>query len=143
MDEFKISLFEDEYKVSFPCYKSLSDVECQNLLKFISNKYTIPIENIEKELMLKQHFYETSNALDNFSLIDALAKLQIKPLKNVFVNWDDFKSIDVFNLDDLNKYFFDIWFPSSDDIDIFDESLNWILSIRHDGCINFVIEDLS
>ena len=59
--------------------------------------------------------------------------LNIKPNLQVYLNWYSFTDIDILNIIFLDKYFFDIWYPISDDIDIFDESLNWFLSIRHDG----------
>lgn len=42
------------------------------------------------------------------------------------------------SINELDKYFYDIWFPIADDIDLFDKSLSWILSIRHDGCITYI-----
>lgn len=138
MDDFKIELFESEYDISFPFYKSVEEAKCESFIKVISQKYNINVSNLESELMLLQSFYEDSNALDEFKLMDTLAKLEINPLINVYINWYRFKDIDELNLNDLDKYFYDIWFPSADDIDIFDENLNWILSIRHDGCITFI-----
>ncbi|WP_234399978.1 hypothetical protein [Campylobacter concisus] len=37
--------------------------------------------------------------------------------------------------DDLSKFFSDIWYPSLNDIEIFDINLNWIISVRHYGAI--------
>lgn len=138
MDDFKVELFESEYNISFPFYKSIEGAKCEVLIKTISQKYNINVSNLEEGLMLMQSFYEDSDALDEFKLMNTLTKLEIKPLINVFVNWCQFKNIDEFNLNDLDKYFYDIWFSGADDIDIFDENLNWILSIRHDGCVTFI-----
>ena len=33
----------------------------------------------------------------------------------------------------VSKYFSDIWYPSTDDIDVFDSSVSWILSVNHEG----------
>lgn len=93
------------------------------------------------DLAAKQSFYNESDSLENFKLIDNLKKIGITPMKEVFINWYRFERIDVFNAVDLDKFFYNIWFPSSDDIDIFDESLNWIVSIRHDGIISYIIEN--
>jgi hypothetical protein len=140
MDEFKISLFENEHKASFPQYRELTKLENQKLADEISKKYNINILNFKMDLAAKQSFYNESDSLENFKLIDALKKIGITPMKEVFINWYKFERLDVFNAVDLDKYFYDIWFPSSDDIDIFDESLKWVVSIRHDGIISYIIE---
>ncbi len=36
------------------------------------------------------------------------------------------------------NFFSDIWYPSLDDIEIFDLNLNWIVSVRHYGGIYYV-----
>ena len=53
----------------------------------------------------------------------------------VYINWFRFDNIDQMKFNDFSTYFYDIWFPSVDDIDLFDESYSWIVSIRHDGMI--------
>ncbi|TDQ12029.1 hypothetical protein [Pedobacter metabolipauper] len=137
MDDFKISLFESEYKKPFPVYRILDDASCRQLVNQLSSKYNLNVLNIDEELMLKQSLYADSNATEDFRLIRVLNSIGINPLSEVFINWYRFKRIDRFDLKDLDKYFDDIWFPVSDDIDLFDASLDWILSIRHDGCITF------
>ena len=56
----------------------------------------------------------------------------------MYINWSDFKDIDVLDLEDVLRYFYDIWFPGMDDIEIFDETFNWLVSIRHDGVVSYV-----
>lgn len=138
MEDFKIKIFRNEYNFDFPLYKSLSEGESSALIKNIAEKYNVTETDIEKELALKQSFYEDSNALEEFELTNMLFKIGVKPRSHILVNWYQFKKVDEYNIDDFDKYFYDIWFPIADDIDIFDESLNWILSIRHDGCISFI-----
>ena len=140
MDEFKISLFETEHKASFPQYRELTKLEGQKLADEISKKFNINILNFEMDLAAKQSFYNESDSLESFKLIDTLRGIGIIPMKEIFVNWYKFERLDVFNAVDLDKYFYDIWFPSADDIDIFDESLKWVVSIRHDGIISYIIE---
>jgi len=139
MDEFKISLFEREHELSFPKYKTLSNIETQKLVDNLTEKYSINTSNLVLALASKQIFYDETNGLEGFELKKILANLGIKSSREIFINFYKFEKIDVLNIDDLDKYFYDIWFPSSDDIDLFDESLDWILSIRHDGCISFVL----
>ncbi|MBY0263137.1 MAG: hypothetical protein K2Q20_12385 [Phycisphaerales bacterium] len=35
------------------------------------------------------------------------------------------------------KYWDDLWYPSSDDLTVFDSSLSWLLSVWHDGSATF------
>jgi hypothetical protein len=139
MDSFKITLFEKDQTGSFPKFASLSEAECRELVRSISERFEIDTANFEKELTQKQSYYDGSNAEDRFGLIDTLNSLKIRPLSKIFINWSRWSELnmDVFDIKDLDKYFGDIWFPSSDDIDLFDESLTWIVSIRHDGCVSY------
>lgn len=138
MEDFKISLFENEYKIPFPEYKTLTNTECKVLLNRLSHKYNLEREDIEMELASEHSFYDKANGEDNFKLISTLNDLNIQPMKKVFINWYKFDKIDELFIDDLDRYFDDIWFLSADDIYLFDDTLNWIFSIRHDGCINFI-----
>jgi len=60
-----------------------------------------------------------------------------------FFKIDKFNKFDGFNadeeFDDLFKFFSDIWYPSLDDIEIFDINLNWIISVRHYGDIYYFL----
>lgn len=138
MDAFKIILFESERKLSFPGFKTLTRPECQNLINKLSEKYNLVGNDIALELSSRQTFYEKAYTIENFNLMNTLADLGIKPMTKVIINWFRFQRLDEFKIDDLTRYFDDIWFPGSDDIDVFDDTLNWILSVRHDGCISFI-----
>jgi len=136
MESFKIILFETEYKIPFPIYKTLDKTECENLISRLAEKYQVDFSNIENDLLLKQS-YTNFNALHNFNLLTTLQSIAISPSSKVFINWQQFNKVDVFELTDLDQYFYDIWFPVADDIDLLDETMDWILSIRHDGVISF------
>jgi len=61
--------------------------------------------------------------------------LGISAEKKVYVNWYRYDNVDEIQFVDLTKYFDDIWYPGLDDIDIFDATFSWILSISHDGAV--------
>jgi hypothetical protein len=65
-------------------------------------------------------------------------KAGVTSSETIFLNWYRYDDVDEMRLADVTKFFEDIWYPSSDDLDIFDESLRWILSIRHDGEVKYV-----
>ncbi len=79
------------------------------------------------------------NSLEkDFDLLSVFRQLGIQPGKKVFINWYRFDNIDCMYLTDLSKYFEDIWYPGSDDIDIFDSTVSWIVSISHEGYIKYL-----
>ncbi len=140
MDQFKIELFENEYDREFVDFISLSKNEC-DLLKnklYEKNKIQTSINFFEWYENKKSYLLETEIDCD-IDLSAIFNKLSIKYKDKVYINWTCFDSIDIFNVYDLINYFHDIWFPSSDDIEIFDESFDWILSIRHDGVISYFL----
>ncbi|AWG24524.1 hypothetical protein [Flavobacterium kingsejongi] len=138
MEEFKISIFEEEHSHSFPPYKTLSHQECENLQIKLARKYNIVKKNIVYELFTKQKYYSSTDASENFNLIDTLNRLWITSLNNVYIDWYGFQRIDLINIQDLSNFFYDIWYPVADDINIFDESLDWLIFIRHDGAIYYL-----
>ncbi|MEM7513192.1 MAG: hypothetical protein AAF388_19850 [Bacteroidota bacterium] len=139
MDQFKIDLFEKEYKRSFLEYRSLTQEESKAIKEQIYDKFRISITALFGRWLEKSlQFYSVNNAKDEFKLEMFLSDISIEFNERVFINWNRFDEIDVFSIADLDKYFYDIWYPSADDIEIFDESLDWIVSIRHDGRIFYM-----
>jgi hypothetical protein len=73
---------------------------------------------------------------DDFNLNILLPNVGILTQNNVYINWYQFDNIDKMHFGDLSNYFDDIWYPESDDIDIFDDTFLWVLSIYHYGGIS-------
>jgi hypothetical protein len=63
-------------------------------------------------------------------------KCGIRPGPTVYVGWGPLSDIDRFQIEDLVRYFYDVWYPSADDIDIFDETCEWIVIVRHYGSVH-------
>lgn len=143
MEKFKVKNFEKENpSVKFPWFRSLSLQEAKIISQKLSEKlrlvsqdnlsFTIAIDNMEISL-------DGFNAEDEgFQLSKVLSYLNIEPEKNVFVNWYQYDDIDEIGFDDLNNYFDAIWYSGPDDIDIFDSTFSWILSISHDGYVKHI-----
>jgi len=75
------------------------------------------------------------NALDLYKVI---ALFGINAGTEVFINWHRFDRIDRIALLDLSNHFSDIWYPGSDDIEIFDESFDWLVAVHHDGDVRVI-----
>jgi len=139
MEDFKINFFKNEHKREFPCYTHLSKKECSIITERLLEKYNLPdINALLERIYANEGFLFFIETESEFQFIEVLKNLSIEPLENVYINWYKFDNIDIIKLLDLNNYFFDIWFPISDDIDIFDESLSWIISVRHDGNVSYL-----
>src|SRR3990167_2903915 len=72
----------------------------------------------------------------NFNLTSVFEYFNLNPAGEIYVNWYRFDKIDRFKLKDLCEYFSYIWYPGSDDIELFCEDISWMLSISHDGYIS-------
>ena len=68
---------------------------------------------------------------DDFDLRNVLRDAGVtSPASSVYVNVDEMRKV---RLDEIAEDLWSIWRPKADDIEIFDDSLSWILSIDHDG----------
>jgi hypothetical protein len=70
-----------------------------------------------------------------FDLGEMLALLEIHPLSEIYINWFRFDDVDAVPLQALRQHFDDFWYPAADDIDIFDATLEWLISIDHEGFV--------
>ena len=143
MDAFKIENFQrDNAGDKFPDFKHLSVGEASGIMCKWKEKVGLPQES--SPLMLTQVMHDKCLVVDGrnasdiqFNLISILGFCGIEPMPKVYVNWYRYDNIDEFLLDDLINYFDDIWYPASDDIEVFDASFSWILSVSHDGVIAY------
>lgn len=142
MEDFKIDFFKTEYGIDFPQFEHLSDIDSLMLRNRLFEIYGVSeISALVEDICLNQEYMYDINALENFKLLDTLENLKIHSLDKIFINWNRYDNIDLMSLSDLDTYFYDIWFPGPDDIDIFDYNLNWIVSINHAGVIKFLKEE--
>jgi hypothetical protein len=142
MEAFKIALFEQEHGCPFPLYYSLSATEGQALQARLTSHFGLTASHtangFECALASRQTYYHEANAEYDFALLPTLTALGITPLPELFINWARFEEVDVFQTTDVTRYFDDLWYPVADDIDLFDASLGWVVSIRHDGVVSVI-----
>jgi hypothetical protein len=72
---------------------------------------------------------------DEIPLVTLFEKAGIVPMPFVYVEWGALQDLDRFKLEDLSEHLYDVWYPSADDIEIFDDTLDWIMFVRHYGGI--------
>lgn len=143
MDFHKIMNFKtDNPNLEFPDYKSLSDSVKKNLIKSLFDNLKISnnlngvnlSKSIEKKSIIIGKISDGAFILD-----DLLSNFGYSANEKIYLNWKNFESIEEMSKLSFNQNFFDIWYPGVDDLDIFDESCNWLLSITHAGIVKALV----
>lgn len=143
METFKIKHFEADNPLSkFPWFRSLSDRETALIRNRLFEKLGCTSQDadcIVNVSDMKEVVISDFNAKDDkFKLSLVLDYIDVHPEENVCINWYRYDQIDEIKFADLNDYFGAIWYSGADDIDIFDSTLSWVLSISHEGYTKFV-----
>ena len=81
---------------------------------------------------------DIDDAEEKFCLDDLLRRLGFRATGSVFLDWHRFDDVDEVLTEDFCRQFSDIWYPSSDDLDIVDSELRWILTVSHYGLISAI-----
>ena len=144
MEIFKIENFiKDHPNKQFPWFNTLSQIESQKIFEKLKQKINIAKKISHKALVKKIHKkgrninFANAESIE-FDFEDLISHLNIKPNIKIYINWYHYDNIDIILFREFCKYFDYIWYPSSDDIDLFDDDLSWVISVSHDGSINFV-----
>lgn len=143
MEKFKIDNFVRENpSCVFPDVLTLTQDETlsirSRLIDILKLDPTVDSLKLINFLWGKSSAINSINAEEeDFNFFELIRLAGINPKQSVLVNWDRMETIDRIRLDDFCKYFSDIWYPSSDDIEVFDDSLTWMILIEHSGDIRF------
>ena len=137
MDQIKLENFRKEYGIKMPIIRSLSSDECLKIRENLLHKFSL--DDIDEFFKIdKFNKLDGFNANEEkFDLKAAFSELGIATPNEIYINFNKFESIDILHFDDLSKFFSDIWYPSLDDIEIFDINLSFIFSVRHYGAIYY------
>ena len=138
MDQIKLENFRKEHGFKMPIIRSLSAPdECLKIRENLLHKFSL--QNIDEFFKIDKFSRLDGFSADeeNFDLKAVFGKLNIAAPNEICINFNKFESIDILHFDDLSKFFSDIWYPSLDDIEIFDINLSFIFSVRHYGAIYY------
>ena len=137
MDQIKLENFRKEYGFDMPVIRSLLPGECLKIRENLLHKFSL--DDVDEFFKIdKFSRLDGFNAdEENFDLKAVFGKLNIATPNEICINFNKFESIDILHFDDLSKFFSDIWYPSLDDIEIFDINLSFIFSVRHYGAIYY------
>jgi hypothetical protein len=144
MEKIKLDNFSNAYPGrKFPEYVSLSKSACADIAQLIKKKFALTNATDGLTLVkaidaLAKPCEFSSRVGEDFDLNALLDACGIEAADVVYINWHRYDKIDRLKRCDLATFFFDIWYPDVDDIDVFDDSLRWILLVRHDGYIKLL-----
>jgi len=146
MEEGKIEAFKAKHPLqAFPWFRTLGRGDVRNVYSQLCRRVSLPED--ADGLSLVRALEHTGEVLEQADLKcfpqdieDALSRHKIGVTTNVCVNWYRFDEIDELRFDDFLRWFPDLWYTAAEDPDIFDETLEWLLSIRHYG--TFVLRRL-
>lgn len=135
MDQIKLENFRKEHGFDIPIIRSLPAGECLKIRENLLHKFSL--DDVDEFFKIdKFSRLDGFNAdEENFDLKAVFNKLNIATPNEICINFNKFESIDILRFEDFSKFFSDIWYPSLDDIEIFDLNLNWIVSVRHCGAV--------
>lgn len=144
MEKIKIDNFSNEYPGrDFPEYVSLSKSACSAIAQAFREKFALAnatdgLTLVKAINALAKPCEAVSYVGEDFDLNALLKACGIDAADVVYINWHRYDKIDRLKRCDLASHFYDIWYPDADDIDLFDDSFSWILSVRHDGYIKLL-----
>jgi len=139
MDQIKLENFRKEYGFDMPVIRSLLPGECLKIRENLLHKFSL--DDVDEFFKIDKFSRLDGFSADeeNFDLKAVFGKLNIATPNEICINFNKFESIDILRFDDLSKFFSDIWYPSLDDIEIFDINLSFIISVRHYGDIYYFL----
>jgi hypothetical protein len=138
MQAHKINNFVAERpEENFPYFQTLAGPEADSLRQKWAS--ILQLQSDTDGLSVLNEIRRNSRSIDadaeaaDFDLAGTLRGEGVVTRADVFLNWDRFATVDRMKFVDLALFFGDIWYPSSDDLEVFDDSFTWILSIHHFG----------
>ena len=136
MDQHKIENFlKANPGLAFPACQHLSESQAGMIRNSIAKSVGSPeLDGLSIVKRLYEISVEAGDLQVNdaaFSIGNLIHDLGVKFPESVYLNWYRFNDIDQISLADLDQYFSELWYPGSDDLDIFDDSADWVVSITH------------
>ena len=118
-----------------PNYNQLVDIKLISR-KIIVNDIT-KIRNILQSQNYQIIFYKSFENERSGKVRKILSQFPLLPESQVKVYWDATRDGILITYKLFIKYYDDLWYPSSDDVWIFDDGLEWLLEISHEEEIAF------
>lgn len=129
-----------------PHVEHLSREDCERLRECVASTLGLPSSvggaSLVKILREKQRPTGMLITDVNFSLTRAFEDLNLRPKLSLYRNWAQFNLIDRFKSRFICRHIQDLLYPGGDDIDLFDESFSWVVSVDYECRVqSFVVRD--
>ena len=72
---------------------------------------------------------------DQFDLRKVLDELGFVLSEVTYLNWNRFDDIDEISTSELLNHFSDIWYPATDDLEMIDAQMQWVIAVHHSGTV--------
>lgn len=141
MEVFKVENYEREHgQGTFPAYRRLGSQSSQEVRRQLAGALGIAPTSSGTEVV--RAVWDRSQPVEgadaeneDFDLCLVLDRLGLACTDKLYLNWHHYEDVDEMCAADVTAHFTDIWYPSSDDIDIFDQNMLWVVSITHYGAV--------
>lgn len=143
MEQWKLQRLVEEQKIDPAEIRDLPASEVHTLWSRLCDRLglnrTVDGLTLMKELHKRRRVIDGCNAhVEGFDLLSCFARVGVMPVERVYLNWYRFDRVDEVRFDLLRRCLDDFHYPASDDLDIFDDRLTWIMMIDHEGYLAFV-----
>jgi len=134
----RIGIFKKENPgKDFPKFVEVSAEECKRISAMLSQKFlkdTYSGLDLLSQLIKKSKRQSNVDAtLESFSLLSVLKENGISVSEDGYVDYYRLDRMLRMRMQDIDSYFPYLFYPSADDIQIFDTTLSWMIFIAHDG----------
>jgi hypothetical protein len=143
MKNHKVLNYDREFPSGPPLkFTSLTQREAETLGQQLINRAGLegvsPIEMLRGALARAEKLPNVCLDEHEIELAEVLERCEVKPQKRVYIQWRLFEEVDEFDLDELKRVFYYVWYPIADDIELFDDSMRWIVFIEHHGAVSIL-----
>lgn len=133
----KIEVFQVDFPGRpFPGYRLLDEQECAELRAGFERRILNAGELKQSQLL--EEMWRRATPLEGdpsdeaaFDPRTLMASLGIAPEQRVYLDWSAFTEIYEMRFSDFADCFHSLYFPSADDLTVFDGTLSWILWFLH------------
>jgi len=132
-----LAKLEETYPNGIPTHVMLNEEEGEALIRSLLMRIGVEPDDPRLPVVYEQLLnpVDCVNAKSSgFDLAAVLHALGVRPNRDVYLYWPLYDDpTDRLALDIASANFRKIWSPGRDDLEIFDDTMTWILSIYHNG----------
>jgi hypothetical protein len=141
MQAFKIENYDRIHgQATFAPFRHLEGEEAESIRAALRERMELREDASSTDVVMAIHsrsllVSDADAQSDGFDLGRVLRECDCDVSGLVCVNWHHLDDVDEMSTRDVIVHFSDIWYPSSDDVELIDTKLRWVLCIHHSGLI--------